>query len=452
MDHRSISLTLTAAIMSVSVGPSGSNVEYLRKLDGFLKSISHHVDDDTLQLATMVERLEPYGIFFLLGSGSNQHGQLRLDAETVSLVEDENAHELTEIAVVVETSKNEHDPPTEIFAGGGHSGILSSKGRLYLFGWNESNQLASSGNSSFELPLPCTKPLSDIKVKKCSLGFSHTLVIEKNTGRLFCFGSNEKGQVDPSSPEKKISHPTSPFGDERIVHISAGLFHSSAVTEQGELIVWGLGRGDATQWSKRWRPPDDAKVRHIASGRGYTVVSDSLNRVWSMGSSNKYGQLGRAHSKEKDPFGAPSIVSLDTDGGVVEHIECGWSHAIILVRNREGLLEAFGFGRNDKGQLGTGATEHHYVPARLWERHSLSQVSCGSESSHFVDSNDKIWSCGWNEHGNLALGHFGDTLLPEKVTGAPVSANTAPKSDERLVIKIAAGGGHLLAMCISQRV
>jgi alpha-tubulin suppressor-like RCC1 family protein len=86
----------------------------------------------------------------------------------------------------------------EIFAGGGHSGALTWDGRLYLFGWNESGQLGSSGvvdDSSSGGAAPCCQKAAGIVAEKAALGFSNTLVIEKDTRMLLALGDNSRGQV-----------------------------------------------------------------------------------------------------------------------------------------------------------------------------------------------------------------------------------------------------------------
>ena len=94
------------------------------------------------------------------------------------------------------TTTMDGDPVVDLFAGGGHSAALTGRGRLYLWGWNESGQLGTSAmtrtiaESSSLLEIA---ELGAIRVRTAALGFSHTLVIERETGRLFAFGDNSRG-------------------------------------------------------------------------------------------------------------------------------------------------------------------------------------------------------------------------------------------------------------------
>ena len=310
-----------------------------------------------------------YQLYFLSGGGSNQHNQLLLNRPNLdSLIQADDSHLRTDI--VLPTSLGTMDNvPKAIYAGGGHSGLLTKCGRLFLWGWNKDLQCGTENTEksmdSQDRSLPFTEHLQNIDVEKASLGFSHTLVIERQTGKLFAFGNDERGQVTgrQNVPMSDIAiRPTTPafLKEEKIDFVDAGLFHSGVITESGELITFGCNRfGQSnlnTQESSdeslyeygRWKPDDADRVVGVACGRRHTIVVDSLNRIWTFGE-NKHGQLGRTTQGKKDP--TPSIV--DMKGMIAEDdtvaVYCGWSHTVIHVEGSQGS-RFFGFGRNDKGK------------------------------------------------------------------------------------------------------
>lgn len=471
--------------MSVAVGPSGENEVYLNRLDQFLEGTACpealEKFDDTFALARMASDLKSSGrgLFFLFGCGSNQHNQLLLDSDSNAADlknGGEDALEMKEIVACCGDSPS--DPAVRIFAGGGHSGILTERGKLYLFGWNDAGQLGTSGyetndgGEASRTPLPVIRSLSDILVQDADLGFSHTLFFEKDTGRLFAFGDNSRGQVGGSAPAKgdeRVSVPTTPefLRNESVVSVSAGLFHSATVTRGGELITFGCGRFGQSLSSERcddkrkvcvgrWKPPDGARLVKVACGRRHTAVLDESGRIWTFGD-NKYGQLGRAvpSGDSSDPTPRP-VEGLENFS--FRDIDCGWSHTVVLGKdspNADGEASAvvFGWGRNDKGQLGTGSPSASSNsddavcsnPVRLFESHAVRAVACGSESTAFVDGGDAVWSSGWNEHGNLSAGDGEDRSVPTKATGARI---TRAPGDAGAPYRtcIAAGGAHLLVM------
>lgn len=88
------------------------------------------------------------------------------------------------------------------------------------------------------------------------------------------------------------------------------------------------------------------------------------------------------------------------------HIESGWSHNLAVTS--DGAV--FGWGRNDKGQLGLGHKLPVKSPTRLFEKFKgkIKSVACGPETSNVMDESGQAWGCGWNEHGNLGVGDCED--------------------------------------------
>ena len=449
--------------MAVATGPSGPNEVYLHQLDEFLESAANPSSlekfDDTFKLADMAKVFQKKcNLHFLFGSGSNQHNQLLLHSEenAANLINGEEAHEMNEIILC--TEKNDKlDPAVDIFAGGGHSALLTKSGRLYLWGWDHSGQLGTSYIHESGAPLPVVAELQGIRVETCALGFNHTIVIEKGTGRLYAFGENIRSQVGVPCAAK-VETPATPdiLEGDYFVDVAAGLFHSAAITKTGELVTFGCGRfGQSLSSSSneessfgRWKPDDGSCLVRVACGRRHTVALDDQGRIWTFGD-NKYGQLGRPTAdRQRDPV--PTLVQggwMNEESRCID-IECGWSHTVVIVKNSDDSTSVFGWGRNDKGQIGTGATNNVLAPVRLFASHSVKLIACGSECTIVVDDLDQIWSSGWNEHGNLATGDTTDSLKLTKITGTPVT--TTPGYPEETRLSIAAGGAHLLAMRVAR--
>lgn len=461
--------------MAVSVGPSGPNADYLYNLQEFMKQATessiaaaealndHTGDTDTGDLASMVRMLqESFQLHFLFGCGSNQHNQLLLKSETekVILVNGEDAWDLNEIVFCTKRESRKQIPKT-LLAGGGHSGLLTESGLLYLWGWNQHSQLGSSGPSEeSNVLIPFLSPLRGMEVEQAALGFSHTLIIEKETGRLFAFGDNTRGQVDGTLSSTSLNEPIIPsfIQDESFIHVAAGLFHSAAVTTMGEVVTFGCGRfgqiasnhnHSGKMLAGRWRPDDGSRLVRVACGRRHTVLLDEHGRVWSFGE-NKYGQLGRATDARKFD-GTPQLVEgvLGEKGSKCFDIHCGWSHTVARVRakSKGSTSLIFGWGRNDKGQLGTGSAEQVSVPRHLFDDlDGIHMVSCGSESTMLIDGAGRIMGCGWNEHGNLSLGNDVDSLDLKPITGASVVAPPFLEEGGEEKLLMAAGGAHMLIM------
>jgi len=494
--RRLVDFPLCAAIMSVAIGPSGANDVYLNNLDVFLKKIQNFATqhDDTTILAEMVRCFQNnYQLYFLSGGGSNQHNQLLLNRpEIPSLIVAEDAHLRTEIVLPTPLAPTEdrdrspsslHNPPKAIFAGGGHSALLTKSGRLFLWGWNDDLQCGAESKSESTAiadrtrarataptdpqPLPFVEPLQDIAVETAALGFSHTLVVEKQTGRLYAFGSDERGQVTGrrNVPLSDVAQsPRTPvfLEHEEVAIVGAGLFHSAVVTKRGDLITFGCDRFGQSNLPKRdgmdnthgcndkedhcrWKPVDADRIVDVSCGRRHTVAVDSLNRIWTFGE-NKHGQLGRKTQQKKGC--GPSLVN--TEGKIEKddtvRVYCGWSHTIIHVRGASnGRNKFFGFGRNDKGQLGNGSNTHADGPIELFSDQKIKSVRCGSESTMAIDDEGQVWGCGWNEHGNLGTGNQEDAFHLSRNRGAETCT---PPDVQNSEIALAVGGAHYIVAAV----
>lgn len=506
------------AVIAVSVGPSGPNDVYLNQLNAFLESTpSSTADfvrhDDTTTLASMTKALQQYPLYFLYGCGSNQHEQiLRNDPS-----KDEPQ---LEIGVLVTTSTSETttdpiDPPKQIFAGGGHSGLLTKSGSLFLWGWNDHGQCgktttttttsASTDSDNNQLPFPVRHPLKDIQVEKAVLGFAHTLLIERGTKRLYGFGDNSRGQVNgsvtntsSSSDVINIDEPTVPSfaqsRNEKFIDIAAGVFHSAAITDTGELVTFGCSRkgqslgqtnGRANEYDGddenendnedgaivgRWKPEDGCRLLQVVCGRQHTAVLDDRGRVWTFGD-NKYGQLGRpvkndgcqpkdTKSSNFDPIPALVDGMLGKDhcdnGSKCIAISSGWSHLVAQVWDSSTQETSFyGWGRSDKGQLACkdkAVTFPREMDHQILKKTIDMSVSCGSESTYFWNARAKTaYGCGWNEHGNLGVGNGTDEAAAAEDTKditelANIKTIVSPPtySQDRWLL-LAGGGAHLLA-------
>ena len=136
--------------MSVAEGPSGKNDFYLNSLDDFLTDTNtiEAENDDTTLLASMARKYQQNNqLYFLYGSGSNQHDQLLLNRpdNAACLINGEDANEKKEIVLCTLRGNSEKPERVKaIYAGGGHSGLLTKNGKLFLWGWTEDGQCSLS--------------------------------------------------------------------------------------------------------------------------------------------------------------------------------------------------------------------------------------------------------------------------------------------------------------------
>ena len=458
-------------IMSMAIGPSGRNDEYLYHLDSFLsKSDSSTTDVETYgdvitrQLAQMTRTYNKENIIFeMFGCGSNQYDQLLLPSFCLTPNEDYTKNTaLHEIHLVVPKKNDincENQKVKSLHAGGGHSALLTQEGILYLWGWNEHGQLGHLAESSVQTAEQklqtksfITNSIQGLNVDFVTLGHAHTIFIEKDSKGLYAMGENSRGQVDPLNKTSKITKPICLYPDKKFIDASAGVFHSTAITVDGELLTFGHSKYTLPN---KWKPEDGSRLVRVVCGHRHTAVLDQYGRVWTFGDEkNKYNQLGRqsdSSNRQTEPRLVDGILGQKNSRCV--EIDCGWSHCVALVKNEDNnnRYTLYGWGRNDKGQLGIKQTNENgqndmvKSPTKIFDTVNICSVSCGSECTMLVDENSNLWACGWNEHSNIpdSNKHVLEWIMINKCTSkivAPVNQNIQNK------ILLAAGGAHFLTM------
>ncbi|KAG8732192.1 hypothetical protein FRC11_000078, partial [Ceratobasidium sp. 423] len=143
---------------------------------------------------------------------------------------------------------------------------------------------------------------------------------------------------------------------------------------------------------------EDRPVR-LAAGSQHTLILHQSGKITKLGSSRR-GQLEIPDRIFKAPY-----------------IGCTWSAS--FVASDDGQVEAC--GSSNHGQLGRGANSSaEFAPVLL--PGGASQLACGSEHA-LVVIGEEVWAWGWNEHGNLGVGHNEDSPKPVRVwppTGDPI--------------------------------
>ena len=133
-------------------------------------------------------------------------------------------------------------------AGFAHSGLITDKGAVYMFGKGEDGALGLGKRTLpvMSVPTQVTSCHDTVFVMvSCSVGekHGHTLFLD-SVGGVFSCGDGYKGKLgqgDQTSRSIPTQIPPDSFNKERIVSISAGGIHSAAVSQEGHVFTWGCG-------------------------------------------------------------------------------------------------------------------------------------------------------------------------------------------------------------------
>ncbi|XP_010014030.1 PREDICTED: X-linked retinitis pigmentosa GTPase regulator-like, partial [Nestor notabilis] len=132
-----------------------------------------------------------------------------------------------------------NDKPVLISCGDEHTAIVTGNGKLYMFGSNNWGQLGLGSKNTVSKPT-CVKALKPEKTKLAVCGRNHTLVYTEK-GNVYAAGGNSEGQLGLGDTEERTTfHLISFFTNQhKIKQLAAGSYTSAAVTEDGQLFVWG---------------------------------------------------------------------------------------------------------------------------------------------------------------------------------------------------------------------
>ncbi|KAG6741965.1 hypothetical protein POTOM_055246 [Populus tomentosa] len=154
---------------------------------------------------------------------------------------------------------------------------------------------------------------------------------------------------------KQISVPVRVQGLERVRLIAVGAFHNLALQEDGTLWAWGnneygqLGTGDTQPRSQpiTVQGLSGLTLVDIAAGGWHSTALTDDGEVYGWGR-GEHGRLGFGDNDKSSKM-VPQRVNLLVGEDIVQ-VSCGGTHSVALTR--DGRM--YTFGRGDHGRLGYG--------------------------------------------------------------------------------------------------
>jgi len=199
----------------------------------------------------------------------------------------------------------------KIAAGGWHSAAISETHDLYMFGWNESGQLAQPTNLA--RPAECFSAVEKLLMACCTGGIAEGAALPRgDTEDTEVYRKNDNSEQNermPPEPEKEtISCYTGASCDNT----------SDIVTVQPTPMLVSIGG----------KSEADNEVIDVSCGSRHTVCLSKSNALWSFGW-NKYGQLGTGDTKSRDCV-AKMMFPSRAKNREIAMLRCGdWGTAIV---------------------------------------------------------------------------------------------------------------------------
>jgi len=236
-----------------------------------------------------------------------------------------------------------------------------------VYSWGKSNKCtiplssASDGKKHiFDIPQKIIKEMDGVKKFVC--GHNSSSILFEN-GKCLTFGENDSGQLGQGN-KKDVLVPT-PLPDCDLSHVGVsnivlGKNFSAAIDNEGDLYTFGfggstlsglgcLGHGDGESYLLPKRVEslveDGCLVNDVQVGETHMTVLTTEGEVLTTGAGS-YGRLGNLESSDQLYLEPVEMLASEK----VAQIAGGPSFTLALTE--EGVI--YGWGRNDKGQLGVG--------------------------------------------------------------------------------------------------
>lgn len=289
-----------------------------------------------------------------------------------------------------------------------HSAAVTKDGGLYLWGSNKYGELGDGTENQRSTPIRIMD-----NVKSVTLGNEHSAAITDD-GNLYVWGRNCAAISDDADSEV-CNIPVKIMDNVKCVSLgsnhsasSAAGNHSAAVTETGELFMWGFGGsgqlGDGTRESHSApvKIMDNVKTVSLGGDHSAAITEDGKLYLWG---DNHSGQIG--DRSQKDRFEPVKVMDN------VKEVSLGDSHSAAVTRDGNLYL----WGDNYFGQLGNSKSREEYTmfdddidskePVKILS--NISTVSLGYEHSAAVTDDGVLYL--WEKNNFGQIGSDNDCLF-----------------------------------------
>jgi alpha-tubulin suppressor-like RCC1 family protein len=305
-------------------------------------------------------------------------------------------------------------------AGASHTCALTSGGGVKCWGYGAFGRLGN-GVATYGGPKPVDVKGLSRGVKAISAGGMHTCVVTTG-GRVKCWGSNPLGQLGNGGGTALAPVDADGLGS-GIKAVTAGGMHTCALTTGGGVKCWGSNSGPATGTSTYAGGPfavrTPADVSTLKSGVG-AIVADGGN-----GSTNGFSDCALTSGGGLKCWGgftghsarnAGSLTPVDVLGltSGVKAVAVGGVFTCALTTG--GTVKCW--GSNSWGNLGNGTSTRGDTPVDVVGLPAgISAIAAGARHAWALTGGGGVKCWGFNNRGQLGNGKTIDSNVPVDVVG-----------------------------------
>lgn len=296
-------------------------------------------------------------------------------------------------------------PPIQAVAAGGYFSLaLDETGRVWAWGQNAYGQIGTGSVSS--TPEATPRQITTLPtIKAIAAGLYHAMAID-TAGNIWVWGNNSYGQMGNGTSGTNVPTPTLVTIPSGAKAISAGWYHSLAVSTLGAVFSWGrnnsgqIGNGSASATTHQTTPYQVAlglsSAKGVAAGGYHSMAVTSSGALWGWGI-NSSGQLGLSNlaSPQNSPLAVPGL----TD---VAAVAAGGNHSLAMSSGGQ----VWSFGQDTYGQLGDGdgSATSRATPFMILGLSGVFGVAAGHTHSVALTTGCPVWTWGGNNTAQLGAG------------------------------------------------
>lgn len=302
-----------------------------------------------------------------------------------------------------------------IYMGSYHSCATRMDNRLYCQGTNHVGMLGDSTYVDKNTLTAVSGSFTALDAQRAvTTGWGlHTCAI-RNDNKLYCWGSNNRGQVGFNNSVIAYNSPqqVTIAGAADFTKVVAGIAHTCALHSSGTINCFGdntygqLGNntntsqmGSSTVVVETSGIGTLSNIRDIVAGKYHTCAINNSNQMYCWGR-NDQGQLGNNTTVDSNK---PILITTD-----VKNVFAGGKHNC-LIKQSTNQLQCW--GNNTQGQIGQGNTNTFRVPTNISGiNSSIGDVALGDNFTCFMHQGINVKCMGENAYGIMGTNDLNNSL------------------------------------------
>lgn len=281
-------------------------------------------------------------------------------------------------------------------------------GSVWCWGSNEQGQLGDGTSTHRFSPI---ETLPSGSVESVAAGARHMCAV-RTDATAWCWGENGRGQLGDGTTMGR-SAPVMVASLAGVAWVAGGRFHTCARRIDGVLVCWGENMqgqlGDGTNIDQPTPVPVRAMsggavmsdIEQVSLGRRHSCGLRSNATVWCWGAIQSARTRGTQNVQGLHSYGASPIQVL----AEASQVASGYGHSCALAT----AGTVWCWGSNSHGQLGDGTLTDRITPVQVMTAFSdpltdVVEIAAGARTTCARRADDTIWCWGWNTEGQLGNG------------------------------------------------